>query len=94
MACVPQTELIPVGIDPTQTAQLRRVTREEIDRRSRKLLRQLNFEEKISQDPVDAVRYLQSKVSETFDHGNPDEANEVCVFFCLPSFQTRTQFFM
>ena len=58
--------------------QISRLESPELLRRCRKLIRELNFKEKIRDNALEAVHYLRSKLSDTFDHTDPDERRKVC----------------
>jgi hypothetical protein len=48
-------------------------------RNCKKLIRELHFKEKILDNVIEAVCYLQSDLSDTFDHSNPIERNKVSI---------------
>lgn len=43
------------------------------------MIRETHFKEIISTNPIQAVKYLQTKLSETFDHMDPVERVQVSV---------------
>ena len=45
----------------------------------------MHFESIITSDTVNAVRYLQNELYQTFQHSNNEEAIEVRMFFILKS---------
>jgi len=60
-------------LDDFWSLELMRCSKEQLLRQCRRLIRELAFKEKINENPIEAVQYLQSKLSEVFDHNNPEE---------------------
>lgn len=60
-----------------------RCSKEQLLRQCRRLIRELAFKEKINENPIEAVQYLQSKLSEVFDHNNPEEREMVSFEFLV-----------
>lgn len=56
--------------------QLCRPSKEQLLRRCKHLVRQHCFREITFKDPLSALRYLQTELSDTVDHSNPEEERE------------------
>lgn len=57
--------------------QLTRLTKEQLLQKCKRMVREQKFKEQITDNPVNAVQYLQSDLFETFDHQNPEERKMV-----------------
>lgn len=53
---------------------------DDILRKCRKLIREQYFKEMISDDPLNAVRYLQMDLYQIYDHNDLEEAKQVRLF--------------
>lgn len=65
-----------VRLDDFWSLQLCRPSKEQLLRRCKHLVRQHCFREITFKDPLSALRYLQTELSDTVDHSNPEEERE------------------
>ncbi|KAJ8686742.1 hypothetical protein QAD02_022536 [Eretmocerus hayati] len=70
-ACLPKLRL-----DDFWRLQLCRPSRDQILTKCKLLIRKCKFEELAASDSVEALLYLQTKVSEMIDHENPEQTKE------------------
>lgn len=61
------------------------MSRRDLLRHNRRLIREQCFREMIQTEPIGAVRYLQSELYSLFDHTNPEESNKVSQVFSISS---------
>lgn len=57
--------------------QLTRLSREQLFRRCKRLVREQTYKEIIQRDEANAVRFLQNELSDTFDHNDSEEIKAV-----------------
>ncbi|RWS09436.1 muskelin-like protein [Dinothrombium tinctorium] len=68
-----RSHLPKVRLDDFWTLKLTRLSKSELLRNCKKLIREQHFKEIIAENPLEAVQYLQSELSETFDHSDAEE---------------------
>ena len=71
-ACLPKLRL-----DDFWKLQLCRPSHEQILKKCKLIIRKQKFEELAMNNSIEALEYLQTKVSEIIDHNDTDQTNEV-----------------